>query len=142
MSFFHSVFAKAQTLHIVRFLVVGMFNTAFSYAIYAGFLFIGFGYQLANLMALVMGILFSFKTQGHLVFKNTDNRFFGRFLVSWVLIYLCTIALIGRIIALGFNPYWAGALALPFSVALSYLTQKYFVFRTSGKDRVGEDHGT
>lgn len=138
---FHSIFAKAQSLRIVRFLVVGMFNTAFSYVIYAGFLFIGFGYQLANLMALVMGIFLSFKTQGRLVFKNTDNRLFGRFLVSWVLIYLCTIALIGRIMTLGLNAYWAGALALPFSVALSYLTQKYFVFRSSEKDRENKNLG-
>lgn len=131
MRSFHSFFAKAQ---IVRFLVVGMLNTAFSYAIYAGFLYLGLSYQLANLIALVVGILFSFKTQGHLVFKNTDNRLFGRFLISWVLIYLCTIALIGRIIAFGFDAYSAGALALPFSVALSYLTQRYFVFRAAPGD--------
>ena len=134
MKLFHAFFAKAQTLHIVRFLAVGMLNTAFSYGIYAGFLYLGLGYQLANLIALVLGILFSFKTQGRLVFKNTDNRLFGRFLISWVLIYLGTITLIGRIIALGFDAYTAGALALPFSVALSYVMQKYYVFRADFKN--------
>lgn len=134
MRFFHSLFAKAKTLHIVRFLAVGTLNTAFSYAIYAGFLYLGLGYQLANLIALVLGILFSFKTQGRLVFKNTDNRLFGRFLISWVMIYLGAITLIGRIIALGFDAYTAGALALPFSIALSYLMQKYYVFRTDFKN--------
>ena len=134
MRSFHSFFAKVQTLHIVRFLAVGMLNTAFSYGIYAGFLYLGLGYQLANLIALVLGILFSFKTQGRLVFKNTDNRLFGRFLISWVMIYLGAITLIGRIIALGFDAYTAGALALPFSIALSYLMQKYYVFRTDFKN--------
>lgn len=134
MSFLRSSFAKARALHAVRFLVVGMLNTAFSYAIYAGFLFVGLSYQLANLIAVVIGILFSFKTQGYLVFKNSDNRLFGRFLISWVLIYLCTIALIGRIMTLGFDAYLAGALALPFSVTLSYLTQRYFVFRAAPND--------
>lgn len=134
MKSFHSLFVKAKALHIVRFLAVGTLNTAFSYAIYAGFLYLGLGYQLANLIALVLGILFSFKTQGQLVFKNTDNRLFGRFLLSWVLVYLGTITLIGRIIALGFDAYTAGALALPFSVALSYLMQKYYVFRTDFKN--------
>ena len=131
MSFLRSSFAKSKTLHVVRFVAVGMLNTAFSYAIYAGFLFVGLSFQLANLIALVIGILFSFKTQGYLVFKNSDNRLFGRFILSWVLIYLGTIALIGRIIAFGFDAYSAGALALPFSVTLSYLIQRYFVFRTS-----------
>lgn len=134
MKSFHSLFVKAKALHIVRFLAVGTLNTAFSYAIYAGFLYLGLGYQIANLIALVLGILFSFKTQGQLVFKNTDNRLFGRFLLSWVLVYLGTITLIGRIIALGFDAYTAGALALPFSVALSYLIQKYYVFRTDFKN--------
>lgn len=134
MKSFHSLFVKAKALHIVRFLAVGTLNTAFSYAIYAGFLYLGLGYQLANLIALVLGILFSFKTQGQLVFKNTDNRLFGRFLLSWMLVYLGTITLIGRIIALGFDAYTAGALALPFSVALSYLMQKYYVFRTDFKN--------
>ena len=118
----------------MRFLVVGTINTLVSYSIYAGFLFAGLSYQLANLLALIIGILFSFKTQGRLVFKNTDNRLFGRFLLSWVLIYLGTITLIGRIIALGFDAYSAGALALPFSIALSYLMQKYYVFRTDLKN--------
>lgn len=119
-------------MHFVRFILVGILNTSFSYLIYAGFLFVGFNYALANLLALITGILFSFKTQGHFVFHNPDNRLLGRFILSWGLIYICTIIFIGRIIALGLDAYSAGALALPLSVLLSYLTQKHFVFRKSG----------
>ncbi|MDP1678922.1 MAG: GtrA family protein [Candidatus Nitrotoga sp.] len=140
MSYFRSLTAKAKTLHVVRFLIVGTVNTSFSYLIYAALLYIGLGYQFANLLALVVGILFSFKTQGHFVFDNPDNRLLGRFVVSWALIYLCTITLIGRIIVLGFDAYLAGALALPFSVALSYLAQKYFVFRQFTTEKPGPNH--
>ena len=77
----------------------------------------------------MLGVLFSFKTQGHLVFNNPDNRLLGRFILSWAFIYVCVTAVIGKIINLGFDAYWAGAMALPFSVVLSYLTQRYFVFR-------------
>jgi len=80
-------------------------------------------------LALVTGILFSFKTQGRLVFHNSDHRLLGLFVLSWVVIYLCTITLIGRMIALGLNAYSAGAFAVPIVTVLSYLTQKYFVFR-------------
>lgn len=132
MSLFSSIITHAQKLQGIRFVFVGLLNTAFSYLIYASFLFIGFSYQLANFIALAVGILFSFKTQSHLVFNNPDNRLFGRFVLSWAVIYICIIFLIGQIIALGFDAYTAGALALPFSIVLSYLTQKYFVFRQSG----------
>lgn len=139
MSFFRIVATKAKTLQIVRFIVVGTVNTMFSYLIYAAVIFAGFGYQLANLIALMLGILFSFKTQGNLVFYNSDNRLLGRFVLSWAVIYICTITLIGRIVALGFDAYSAGALALPFSVVLSYLAQKYFVFRRSATNQSGTD---
>lgn len=131
MHFFHRLIAQATKHHSIRFLIIGLLNTGFSYLIYAFCLYIGFKYQIANLIALILGIVFSFKTQGHFVFKNSNNRLFGRFLMSWILIYLCTIVVIGRIIVLGFDAYTAGALALPFSVTLSYLAQKYFVFRQS-----------
>lgn len=129
-------------MQILRFVVVGVGNTAFSYAIYAVFLFIGFGYAIANLFALLISIVFSFKTQGRFVFNNTDNRRFLRFVIAWTLIYLATIALIGQLIALGLNAYVAGALALPFSTALSFVTQKYFVFKTStaSAEPIGPSH--
>lgn len=114
---------------LLRFLLVGGLNTLFSYAIYAGLIFLGAHFSLANLAALVLGILFSFKTQGRLVFRNPDNRLIGRFFLAWSLIYLATIGVIGLGIRLGLSSYIAGLAALPFSTVLSYGAQKYFVFR-------------
>lgn len=139
MNRFRSLASAAKVNRGIRFILIGILNTGFSYLIYAALLFAGLGYQLANLLTLVVGILFSFKTQGHLVFHNPDNRLLGRFILSWALIYFCVIILIGRIIGLGFDAYSAGALALPFSVVLSYLAQKYFVFRRSTTDKSGAD---
>jgi putative flippase GtrA len=128
---FRRLFAHTRpNSQIFRFVAVGMINTGFSYGVYAYFIFLGFDYALANLLALLLGILFSFKTQGRFVFRNSDNRLFGRFLIGWAVIYLATITLIGQFIALGLNAYVSGALALPFSTTLSYLLQKYFVFQT------------
>lgn len=135
MSFFAPVVAKVKANSAIRFVLVGGLNTTFSYLVYALLIFIGLDYQLANLLTLLVGILFSFKTQGHLVFNNPDNRLLGRFVLSWALIYVCVITLIGQLMALGFNAYAAGALALPMSVVLSYLTQKYFVFRRPAIDK-------
>lgn len=115
-------------IQLFRFVAIGVVNTAFSYSIYAFFLFLGFNYAIANLLALLFGILFSFKTQGRFVFRNSDNRLFGRFFLSWAVIYLLTITVIGQFIEYGLDAYVSGALALPFSTVLSYLLQKYFVF--------------
>ena len=116
-------------VRFLRFLVVGGINTGFSYLIYAFCLFIGMQYAIANFMALVLGIFFSFKTQGSFVFYNTENRLLGRFVISWAIIYLITITIIGQLVGKGLDAYTAGALALPFSAILSYVTQKHFVFR-------------
>ena len=139
MRFFRSLASIAKSSRVIRFVLVGAINTGFSYSIYALLLFVGLGYQLANFCSLVLGILFSFKTQGHFVFRNADNRLLGRFVLCWILIYVCNIAVIGWIIAFGFDAYSAGALALPITILLSYLTQKYFVFRQAATTKAGAD---
>lgn len=112
----------------LRFILIGIANTTFSYGIYVIMLFVGLSYALANLVALIFGILFSFKTQSRLVFQSNNDLLLGRFVFLWAVIYLATITLIGQLIALGLDSYTAGALAVPFSTLLSYFGQKFFVF--------------
>jgi putative flippase GtrA len=114
---------------LARFVVVGIVNTGFSYGVYALLIVLGLSYAVANLVALLFGIVFSFKTQGRLVFRQTSNRRLWRFVLVWAVIYAANTALIGLIISRGFDPYTAGALTLPVNVILSYVAQKYFVFR-------------
>lgn len=113
----------------VRFVLVGVANTGFSYAVYAMLLYAGLNYALANLGACLLGIMFSFRTQGILVFRNPAWRPLSKYVAFWLLIYLCNIGLIKALLSCGFNPYAAGALALAPIVALSYTLQKYVVFR-------------
>jgi putative flippase GtrA len=117
------------TSRILRFVVVGGVNTAFAYAVYAVLLFVGLNYAVANLIALVAGILFGFKTTGTFVFGNADNRLLGRFVVCWVVIYLLNVSSIRKLIEMGVDRYVAGALPIPAIAALSYAGQRYFVFR-------------
>ena len=121
---------------ILRFLIVGGVSTGFSYGVYALLLLAGLNYAVANFAALVAGILFSFKTQGTLVFENADNRLLGRFVVCWVAIYLVNVTFIRRMMDIGIDRYTAGALAIPGIAALSYVTQRFFVFRKSPRHPV------
>jgi putative flippase GtrA len=120
-------------IQFARFVVVGLVNTAFSYLIYAGLVFLGVNYAVANLLALMVGILFSFKTQGTLVFANLGNRRLFRFVLTWAIIYAFNVFLISRFNRMGFDSYASGALSIPFATVLSYLAQKFFVFRPSSR---------
>ncbi len=114
--------------------MVGIINTGFSYLIYATCIFFAMRYELSNFISLVLGIIFSFKMQGKFVFKNNNNRLLGRYVITWVAIYLCVTAVIGQIIHFGINAYLAGLMTLPLSIGVSYFAQKYFVFRDLPKD--------
>lgn len=125
----------SSTLHsllqrpFVRFVLVGCLNTGFAYAVYAALLWTGLPYALANLGSLILGIVFSFATQGRLVFGNRDNRLLPRFALCWVILYFINIGLIAGLIRLGLDAYTAGALALVPMAVSSFFVQRYVVFR-------------
>lgn len=125
---------------LLRFLVVGVLNTGFSYSIYAFFVFVGLDYKLANLLSLLLGIAFSFKTQS-MVFGNRDPRLILRFASAWFVIYLINIAVIGALIRLGMNAYWAGVLALLPVALMSYAVQRWWVFGRGRPAHAGPDEG-
>ena len=115
-------------LRFCRFVLVGIVNTGFSYAVYAALLYIGLPYALANFGAALVGIVFSFGTQGRLVFGNRDARLIFRFAAYWLVIYAFNIALIAGFLRIGLDPYVGGAIALVPVVLASYLVQKFLVF--------------
>ncbi|MDB5850270.1 MAG: hypothetical protein JWP29_4022 [Rhodoferax sp.] len=126
---------------LVRYVVVGVLNTSVGYLLYVLFLLLGFEYKLANLLALLVGIAFSFKTQGVLVFKNSDNSLIFRYLACWTLIYFSNTYIIGKFIGLGFSEYAAGAIATPINVLLSYVIQKYLIFKKKPlEEKINVDH--
>jgi putative flippase GtrA len=123
---------RLLALRPVRFVLVGGFNTAFSYAVYAVGLLLGLPYAIANLCAMLLGILVSFVTQGALVFDNRDRSLIWRFAAAWVLIYVFNIGLIACFLRIGLNSYTGGAAALPFTSLMSYFIQKRLVFAGRG----------
>jgi len=114
-----------------RFIIIGIFNTGVSYFIYSLMIFLGFSFVFSNFIALILGILISFKTQGRFVFNSSNNFLLWRFIILWFIIYIAATTLIGIFISYGLNAYISGIMTLPFSTTLSFLGQKYFVFRKS-----------
>jgi putative flippase GtrA len=118
-------FLEAQ---YIRFVLVGLLNTGFSFGVYALLVSAGLHFSVANLCAFLLGVLFSFRTQGALVFGNRDWRLIGRFFGVWVLIFLVNTGLIALFVRAGLSAYLAGAVALLPVTVLSYLAQRFLVF--------------
>lgn len=123
----------ARSPQWLRFFVVGTFNTGVSFGAYLLLLALGLPFALANLLALVLGIVVSFRTQGSWVFDSTDWSRLRRFVPTWLLIYVFNVAAIALLVRWGLTPQWAGLTALPFVVVLSYALQRLWVFRQDAR---------
>ncbi|NDG39094.1 MAG: GtrA family protein [Betaproteobacteria bacterium] len=113
---------------IVKFVLVGSLNTAFSYCVFASLVYLGLAYAVANFAALLLGLAFSFRTQGAWVFRNRDKRLWLRFTVCWAAIFVFNIGCIAALMHAGLDVYLAGAVALMPSTIMSYFVQKFLVF--------------
>ena len=112
----------------LRFIAVGVLNTSFSYGVYAVLLWLGLNFVAANFGAVLLGIIFSFRTQGTYVFGSSRWGRLRRFVPVWGVIFLLNICVIALLLRFGLNAYVAGAVALVPITLLSYLLQKFFVF--------------
>ena len=64
----------------------------------------------------------------HGVFRKGSKDSLARYLVLWTALYFVSIWLIGLFIAAGFSEIEAYVIAIPLTVPLSFLAQKYWVF--------------
>lgn len=119
-------FSKLWSIEILRFLAIGGINTFFSTAMYFVFLFLNIHFALANFMALICGIVFSFCTSKKIIFKVKGNLSYYIFL--WISLYIINISAISMLVALGFQASIAGLISTPFIAICSYVAQKKIVF--------------
>ncbi len=114
----------------IRFIFVGVLNTAFGYGVYCLGIWIGLSYWWATLVANVLGVLFNFKTIGVLVFENPNNRLFFRFVLCYVLAYFINVGIIKLFTQFtSLNQYISGFIAIVITALFSFFFQKLIVFR-------------
>jgi putative flippase GtrA len=118
-----------QWMEIARFIAVGLLNTLVGYSLYALFLYCNLSYPLALLLATILGVLFNFQSIGRLVFKTYRNNLIWKFIGVYVVTFCINLLLIKVMTQLGLNAYYAGALALLPCTVISYLLNKFFVFK-------------
>lgn len=119
------------SVQFIRFVLIGIVNTMFGYGCFAFLLYLGLHYALAGFLATVAGIIFNFKSIGTLVFQSNENFQLIRFVVVYGIIYCIGTLSVGLMRYIGISPYLAGAaMLIPMSL-LSYLLNKYFVFKNA-----------
>lgn len=114
---------------VSRFIFVGLINTIFGYFVYFLFIWLGMSYFISLVMATISGIAFNFHTIGKFVFKNQNKALIFKFFFVYSFIFLLNLAAIKIFIRLGFSDYTAGAMAIFPSAIISFLLNKFFVFK-------------
>ena len=116
-------------IQIIRFMLIGFINTLFGYAVYALFLYIGFNYIASILGATLIGMLFNFKTIGKYVFNRSEHKLMAKFFQVYAVVFLVNVSMIKFFKLLEFNDYLSGALAIIPVAVISFVLNKYYVFK-------------
>ena len=112
-----------------RFMVVGVVNTVFGYAVFACLSALGCPDLTAVPVAMAAGVGFNFLSYGRLVFASLDIRRLPRFVAAYLCVYACNLIGLRALARLGLTAYSAQAL-LVFPLALfAYLLNDRWVFR-------------
>jgi putative flippase GtrA len=112
----------------VRFLCVGVLNSAFGYGVFSLLIYAGMHYAPALLFATISGVLFNFKSTGSLVFKSHDNKLIFRFIGIYTIIYLVNLVGLKLLSFINVNIYFGGAILLFPMAVLAFILNKRFVF--------------
>ena len=122
---------RIRDLHRVqflRFVLVGVLNTAFGYGVFALLIALRIPYPIAAFLSTTLGILFNFKTYGVLVFGSHDNRLIVRFFLVYAICYALNVAALAWGSAHHISLYLVAAvMALPMA-GLSFVLNRRFVF--------------
>lgn len=121
----------------IRYLLVGMLNTGFSFAIYCLGLYAGLSIAWASLAAVCLGIVFSFFTQGTWVFRHTSLCAFLAFALNWFCMYCLHLGVVYGLQSFGVSPYLGGAAAMFCTTSVSYFVLRDLVFRVAGASADG-----
>jgi putative flippase GtrA len=114
---------------VVRFLLAGVFNTAFGLVAYAFFVWLGTPLWLALVCAMLAGIACNFLSLGGYAFRDLSLKRLPRFIACYVASYLVNLLALHLL-----EPFVADAIArqlllTPPMAVFSYLCLSRFVFR-------------
>lgn len=121
---------------LIKYVFVGIFNTAAGYLTFSLLIACKLHYTLAVFLSCCIGILRNFKTTGSLVFENKNNKLIGRFILVYASIYLINISIIKVMLNFSSNLYFNGAIASILCAPISFTINKKWVFSKNSKEKL------
>ena len=113
----------------VKFILVGILNTAFGYLVFAALLYFGLHYTLAVVLSTIAGVIFNFKTTGTLVFKNNNNKLIFKFVAVYALTCIIGIMVLRLAELVNVNLYLAGMVSTGICAIIAFILNKNWVFK-------------
>lgn len=105
---------------LVKFLLVGLLNTAFGYAVFLVVILLGAPPQLALVLQFCLGCLWNYFMHARLVFEHDGYRQMPLYLLAYGAIYGVNALALAAIMAAGTTPLMAQAILTPLIAVLSY----------------------
>ena len=127
-------FLSIKKNQFFRFLFTGFLNTIFGYSVFSFLIFFSLNYQLAIIIATILGILFNYQSLKRLVFNKSKNNRLQRFFFTSVAICLLNIYGTGYFLGYGFNVYISFIIIFIPSTLINFFLMKFFVFRLTYKN--------
>ncbi len=112
----HGDFAR-----FVRFLIVGLGNTAVGYLVFAGFVLVGLPSQPALAGAFVLGVAWNYWTHARLVFGQGGLSRLPGYVAAYLAIWAANALALAGLEQLGLSPLAAQALLTPVAAVASFL---------------------
>ncbi|WP_426441318.1 GtrA family protein [Bradyrhizobium genosp. P] len=126
---------ERTTVTFVKFVLVGVANTAFGYALFALFYLLLGSHLLAITLATACGVVFNFHSTGRLVFRSRRLSALLPFVAGHAAIWLVNILLLDELTALRIPPLAGQLLAIPILALISYAINRYLVFGSPRRRR-------
>jgi putative flippase GtrA len=113
--------ADETFVQLLKFLVIGVFNTLFGYAVYALLVLVGMPEQPALAVAYIIGVTWNYFTHAKLVFGAKGYKRLPAYFAAYLLLYLLNAFFLEQLIAAGLQPLLAQAVIVPFAAAISFV---------------------
>ena len=123
----------------LRFIAIGIVNTIFGYAVFAGFYQASGSHRLSIIGATIVGVSFNFFTTGRIVFGSSNNRLILRFFAGYAISLGANLVLLEILVRLGVNALVAQLISLPPVVVLTYFVNARLVFRNVPSRGTGDN---
>jgi len=119
---------RPELSQFLKFLVAGLFNTAFGYCSYALLVVVGLPISVAVAGSTILGIFVNYVSYGRFVFAAQGWGRLPRYLLVYVGIGLGNYLLLAALEGIGVTPLWGQAALLPILALSGFAGMRYFVF--------------